>query len=276
MAILLAILSTCSIGIGEFLAGDVTKKARANEVTAAMFASGVALTGLVALLWPGEPTGRDLAVGAFAGVTNGAGILLLYMAYSRGSLRSAAPAAAVVMSGVPVAWDVIISGSSPTPTIWSGIILGLMAIALSSYERGEDDRHGLGMAISAGLVFGVLIILLGEIGTDAGGLPIFMQRGVGFVVAVAAARATGQNIFPSDRAVRNTSFILGLFATTAVVLFVLAFQAGGSLSVVSVIGSQYAAVAVLLGVVLRGQRMTRWQMLGLAGTSLAVALITIG
>ena len=164
MAILLAILSTCSIGIGEFLAGDATKKASANQVTSAMFASGVALTGLVALLWPGEPTGRDLVIGAFAGATNGAGILLLYMAYSRGSLRSAAPAAAVVMSGVPVAWDVLISGTSPTPTIWSGIILGLIAIALSSYERGEDDQHGVAIAIAAGLVFGVLLILLGEIG----------------------------------------------------------------------------------------------------------------
>jgi len=44
----------------------------------------------------------------------------------------------------------------------------------------------------------------------------------------------------------------------------------------SVVGSQYAAVAVILGGVVRGQRMRWWQGLGLGGSSLAVALIVIG
>ncbi len=50
----------------------------------------------------------------------------------------------------------------------------------------------------------------------------------------------------------------------------------GSLAVASVVGSQYAAVAVLLGVLVRGQRMWWWQGLGLGGSSIAVALIAIG
>ncbi len=69
---------------------------------------------------------------------------------------------------------------------------------------------------------------------------------------------------------------MGIFATSAIVLFVLALQAGGSLAVVSVIGSQYAAVAVLLGVLFGGQTMRWWQGLGLIGASLAVALIAVG
>ena len=50
----------------------------------------------------------------------------------------------------------------------------------------------------------------------------------------------------------------------------------GSLAVASVVSSQYAAVAVLLGVLVRGQRMWWWQGLGLGGSSIAVALIAIG
>lgn len=278
MAILLAMLSTLSIGTGEFLASGVTKRTRANEVTSAMFASGMVMTAAIAILWPGDPTGRDLAFGALAGAVNGAGILLLYLAYSRGSLRSAAPAAAIVMSSVPIAWDVVVSGTTPSVVSWCGIVLGVVAIGLSSYETGdsEQDRFGVPLAVLAGAVFGVLLILLGEIGESSGGTPIFAQRLVGFLVAVTVTRATGQRVFPADRAVRSTSFIVGLFATSAVVLFVLALQAGGNLSMVSVIGSQYAAVAVLLGVLFRGQRMAWWQTVGLVLASLAVALIAIG
>ena len=277
MAILLAILCTLSIGAGEHLAAGATKQTRSHEVTSAMFASGVVLTGIVAVLWPGDPIARDLVFGALAGVANGTAILLLYAAYSRGTLRSAAPAAAVVMAAVPVGWD-ITTGSSPSGLIWLGLGLGVAAIGLTSYQPadGEDDRFALGIAIVAGVVFGVLLILLGEIGDDAGGPPIFVQRTVGFVIAVAATRATGPRVLPADPAARRTSLLVGVFATTAVILFVLAIQAGGSLAVVSVMGSQYAGVAVLLGVVLQKQRLHWWQTLGLTMASVAVALITVG
>ena len=277
MAILLAILCTLSIGAGEHLAAGATKQTRSHEVTSAMFASGVVLTGLVALLWPGEPVARDLVFGAMAGVANGTAILLLYAAYSRGTLRSAAPAAAVVMSAVPVGFD-ITTGGSPSILTWLGLGLGVAAIGLTSYQPadGEDDRFALGIAIVAGVVFGVLLILLGEIGDDAGGSPLFVQRAVGLVIAVVATRATGPRILPADPGARRTSLLVGVFATTAVILFVLAIQAGGSLAVVSVMGSQYAGVAVLLGVVLHQQRIRWWQTLGLTMASVAVGLITVG
>lgn len=277
MAIALAILCTLSIGAGEHLAAGVTKRARAHEVTAGMFASGALLTGAVALAWPGEPTGRDLLFGGLGGLCNGTAILLLYYAYSRGTLRSAAPAAAVVMSTVPIVWD-IVTGTDPSTLVWVGIGLGVAAIGFTSYQPhgGEDDRFAIGIAVIAGVVFGVLFILLGEIGDDAGGPPLFVQRATGLVIAVVATRSTGPRILPAAAADRRSAFVVGLFATTAVILFVLAVQAGGSLAVVSVMGSQYAAVAVLLGVVLHKQPLRWWQGIGLTLTSLAVALITVG
>lgn len=277
MAVTLAILCTLSIGVGEHLAAGVTKRARAHEVTAGMFVSGTVLTAIVALAWPGDPTGRDLLFGGLSGVCNGTAILLLYYAYSRGTLRSAAPAAAVVMSIVPIGWDMV-TGEAPTPLVWIGVGLGVAAIGFTSYQPAddEDDRFAIGIAVAAGIVFGVLLILLGEIGEDAGGPPLFVQRATGFMIAVTAARITGPRVLPAAPADRRTAFGVGVFATTAVILFVLAIQAGGSLAVVSVMGSQYAAVAVLLGVVLHRQPLRWWQGLGLAMASLAVALITIG
>ncbi len=150
MAILLAMMSTVSIAAGEFFAAGVAKRTKANEVTSMMFVAGVVLTGIVAVFWPGDPTRRDLLFGGLAGASNGVVILLLYVAYSRGSLRSAAPVAAVVMSGVPIAWDVLISGSSPSGTAWAGILLGVAAIALSSYAPGESGIRSEGIAMITG------------------------------------------------------------------------------------------------------------------------------
>ena len=102
-----------------------------------------------------------------------------------------------------------------------------------------------------------------------------LQRVVAFLVAISVTRATGPRIFPKNRSSFVTSFVAGVFGIAAVILFVLALR-GGSLAVVSVAGSQYAAVAVLLNVVIRGHRMWWWQAFGLGGSRLAVALIAIG
>ena len=270
-------LSTFSIALSDFFASGVTKRHRASEVTSTVLLAGVFVMAVVAVFWSGSPTASDLAHGALAGAANGVGILLLFVAYSRGSLRTAAPTAAVVMSSVPVLWDLLVSGASPSTVTSIGLSLGLVAIALSSYERGDSGNGPTGLFVAglAGVVFGILFILLSYIGDDAGGSPLLLQRFVAFLVAISVARATGSRIFPSERSAFITSFGAGIFAIAAIVLFVLALR-GGSLAVVSVAGSQYAAVAVLLGVAIRGQRMWWWQALGLGGSSLAVALIAIG
>ncbi|MEC8970087.1 MAG: hypothetical protein VX808_02965 [Actinomycetota bacterium] len=277
VSVIYAVLSTFSIALSDFFASGITKRQRANEVTSAVLFAGVVVMAPTAVFWTGNPTTADLVHGALAGAANGVGLLLLFVAYSRGSLRSAAPTAAVVMSGVPVLWDIFVSGTSPSTITSIGLTLGVVAIALSSYERGEPDNGSAGLFIAglAGVVFGILLILLSYIGDDAGGSPLLLQRVVAFFIAISVARATGPRIFPSDRSAFITSFGAGIFGIAAVVLFVLALK-GGSLAVVSVVGSQYAAVAVLLGVAIRGQRMWWWQALGLGGSSLAVALIAIG
>ena len=87
LAVLIAILSTVSLGAGELLASDATSRSRSHEVTCMMFVSGVLLTAVVALFWPGQPTSQDLLFGVYAGIANGVGILLLYMSYSRAAPR---------------------------------------------------------------------------------------------------------------------------------------------------------------------------------------------
>ncbi len=277
MSIIFALLSTCSIGLSDFYASNVTKRTRANEVSSTVLFAGLLVMAGSSLFWTGRPTNSDFVHGAFAGVANGVAVLLLLFAYSRGSLGSTAPTAAVIMSSVPVLWDVLVSGTSPSTITSIGLVLGVIAIAMTSYERGGSgsNRGGLIPAVLAGIVFGILFVELSYISEDAGGTPLLIQRGTAFLVAMAVTRATGPRIFPAKRRDFLVSFGAGIFAVAAVILFVLALR-GGSLAVVSVLGSQYAAVAVLLGVLFRGQRLWWCQGVGLAGSSVSVALITLG
>lgn len=278
VSILLAISSTFAIGLGEFFAGGVTGRARTHEVTTTVFLAGFFCMAATFVIWPGDPTRSDLVYGVFAGAANGLGILLLYRSYAKASLRSAAPAAAVVMSAVPIGWDVIVSGVSPTWITSVGLVLGVGAIGLSSLSPSDDplDIGGLWMALLAGVVFGVLLVLLSFIGDGGGGSALLLQRTVGLVLVVAVARATGPRVFPADRSDFRIAFLVGIFAAAAVLLFVLALREGGNLAAISVASSQYAAVAVLLGFAFKGQRMRWWQVVGLVGASLSVALIALG
>ena len=277
MSVIYAVVSTFAIGFSDFLASDVIKRVRSHEVTSTVMLAGVVVTAVAAVFWSGNPTTSDLLYGGLAGATNGVGILLLFVSYSRGSLRSSAPAAAVAMAGVPVFWDILVSGASPSTVTSIGLGLGVGAIAVSSYERGDPDGDsgGLFIAVLAGVSFGTMFILLSHIGDDAGGLPLLLQRSMALLIAISVARSTGPRIFPSERRDFIVSFGAGISGIAAVVLFVFALR-GGSLAAVSVVSSQYAAVAVLLGVAIRGQRMWWWQAFGLGGSSLAVALIAIG
>ena len=96
------------------------------------------------------------------------------------------------------------------------------------------------------------------------------------MLVVAVARATGPRVFPANRSDFRIAFLVGIFAAAAVLLFVLALREGGNLAAISVASSQYAAVAVLLGFAFKGQCMRWWQVVGLVGASLSVALIALG
>ena len=133
MAVSYAVLTSFSIGLSDFFASSITKRTSPNEVTSATLLAGVVVMAVAVVFRSGDPTASDLLYGAFAGAANGVGILLYFVAFSRGSLRSTAPTAAVVMSGVPVLWDVVVLGGSLSTVTSIGLSIGVLAIGLSSY-----------------------------------------------------------------------------------------------------------------------------------------------
>lgn len=276
MAILLAVLASTLIGSGEFVASGASRRMPPEQVTVGIFLVGAALAPLLLVAFPSELALDDLLLGAVAGVGNGLGMMMLYRGYAVSSVGVVAPLAGVIMAVIPVLFDVVVGDGVPSGLTVLGIVLGLVAVGLTSYSPGlgGDVTTGARFAVLAGVGYGVTLTTIGLTERDSGMWPVVPQRLVALVVVVVVARRIGR-VVPASRRDMGAPFLAGVLGSAGLASFVAAAQRG-SLGPVAVAGSQFAAVAVLLAFVLRGERVRWWQSVGLVGAGGALALIALG
>jgi drug/metabolite transporter (DMT)-like permease len=186
-----------------------------------------------------------------------------------------APLASVLLAVVPVVWD-LVNGVRPGPLAGAGMVLGLVALVLTSYTPGGSGSVTLGavLGVSSGVVFGVAFTLMGEVSKASGLLPVVFQRLAGFALLAIIGVVRRDPFFATGQGRRYAigAGLLGLFAIGSLQL---AFQRGDT-GPVSVASSQFATVAVILSVVFNHERMRWWQAVGVGATAVAVALIALG
>jgi drug/metabolite transporter (DMT)-like permease len=278
----LALASALSFGLSDFVGGILSKTrsvwlvATASQLTAAL------ATALIAVLAKGDPRPADFAWGAAAGLGAAVGITFLYRGLSRGRMAVVAPISGTGAALVPVVVG-LATGDQPSATAWVGIVLAFPAIYLipqtdPKHEPGRDQHPPASSAaadgVIAGLGFGGLFALIGQIGHDAGLMPLaLMQLLAGAAIALAAIalrqpwRPRGPGLLPV--------FAFGLLGTAGSALFLLATRQG-LLTTVSVIAALYPASTVAMAAVVLRERIDRLQIAGLALAATAVVLITIG
>ncbi len=278
VAIALAALTSLLIGLGETVSARETRSTRAVEITVAYFASGLVLVtlGLAAGVIPSEWNRADVTYGALSGLFNGFALILLYLAYTESSVGIALPITGMVSVVAPVAVDLAINGSAVSGFLIVGVVIGTLSLGLTSFSPDLKGKilKGVVLATGSGLCYGAMLILLAETSSESGLWPVLPQRMASLVVAVSMARLTGPRALPT-RGARRLPVIAGLFGSAGLITFALAAQRG-SLSAVSVVGSQYAAVAIVAGYLIDGTSVRWWQVVGLTGTIIGVALIIFG
>ena len=126
----------------------------------------------------------------------------------------------------------------------------------------------------AGAGFGVLFVALAQIPTAAGLLPLAANQLFGGLVTIAAAVTLRQPWRPEGGVVTWGS-ASGLLGATGTLTFMLATEAI-QLGVAAVLASLYPAVTVLLAAGFLRERIDKWQRLGLAVCTVAVATLALG
>src|SRR5688572_30016874 len=139
MAVLLALCSAATYGVGDFFGGLAATRAPAAAILLWSHVVGVVLLLGTAVFVSGELTARDLAIGALGGVAGAAGVGLLYQALSIGPMSAVAPVTALLAATVPVATG-FVQGERPELAAIVGMVAGVAAIVLVSAEGGGSLR----------------------------------------------------------------------------------------------------------------------------------------
>ena len=278
-AIALALASSVTWGLGDFLGGLKSRSLPLLNVIVASQATGLVLiAAFVAARGVGAP-GGDFAVfaglSALAGVT---GLAAFYRALAVGNMGIVAPissCAAVVPLVVGIA-----TGDRPGSVQATGLVLALVGVVLASREEvvGEARRRrtarGAGLAMVSALGFGFFFLALDRASDADVAWAMLVNRMTGvslLLLAVAVVRP------PLRAGRRDIPVLVGIGALDVGANGMFAVAATeGLVSVVSVVGSLYPLTTVVLAAVVLRERPHRLAQLGVAIALLGVALIAAG
>jgi drug/metabolite transporter (DMT)-like permease len=281
-AIVFGLLSAASWGAGDFIGGLASRKMSVFLVVIFSQASGlVTLIGVALIFAEPIPGGRDLLLGAAAGVSGVIGLLALYQGMAEGRMGLIAPLSAVVTGIVPVGFGVVLEGWPGFTTV---VGFGFALVAVWLISQGEESIFKSGLkgtnnvlkyALIAGLGFGVFFILLDQISTGAVFWPIVAARSASIVFVSSVVYMRSKRGGSSKVAfVLPTMLILfgGILDAAGNVFFAVATQAG-RLDISAVLSSLYPAGTVFLAWIILKERLSRVQWVGVVAALIAVALV---
>jgi drug/metabolite transporter (DMT)-like permease len=269
-----ALASAATFGVADFTGGLAGRRTPPPSVTV-----GIEVFGLAALplaLWL-LPLGWDLqaAVLTFVGgALGGLGLIAFYRAMALDLIGVVAPVAGVVGAALPTVVG-LLTGDRLQVWQFGGIGVGLFAIFLMN--AGTDvtsgkGRQGLGLAVVAGLSFGLFFILFHA--ASSAGITAFISGRVGSsVAAVGFALATGVS-FVAQRSAWRLIVVAGVLDGAGVTFYLFATH-HGALSVTALLASFYPAFTVLCARLLTRERLAPIQAVGALMALIAIALIAI-
>ncbi|HEY2327284.1 MAG TPA: DMT family transporter [Gaiellaceae bacterium] len=275
MAVLLALGSSLVWGAADFSGGSLTRRVPVFPVTVVSQGAGfVAL--LVVIGVRGDLNGRSLWLGLIAGAGGGAGLAAFYRALSLGTMSIVSPlvaCGAVVPFGISIA-----TGERPSGLAVGGCVAALAGAVLASAEErraGSADRaRAILLAGVAAVALGLFVYFLGLGSREGDSLSTLVGARIGslslLIVLAGATRAS----LRVPRKWLAAVVLVGLADVSANALFALA-SGHGLLALVSVLGSLYPIVTVLLAYVLLGERLTRPQKLGISLALAGVVAISV-
>jgi len=276
LALVLALGSSVVWGVADFSGGSLTRRLPTLPVTVISQAAGfVAL--LVAVAIRGDIGTRSLLLGLLAGLGGGVGLASFYRALSIGTMSVVSPIAAC---GAVVPFAIAIAtGERPSHLAIAGAVFALGGAVLASLDERRSDSperaRAVVLAAVAAVALGLFVYFLGLGSREGDALSTLVGARVGslaFLMAACAVRRTPMRV---PRASLAAVAAVGLADVSANALF--AFASGhGLLSLVSVLGSLYPVVTVLLAHVLLGERLTRPQRFGVFVALAGVAAIASG
>jgi drug/metabolite transporter (DMT)-like permease len=281
MAAVLALLSSVLWGSADFLGGTVSRRHQAALVVGTSQAAGLVAIAFVAVAAGalGDDPGY-LPWAILSGVAGVVGLVSFYAALAAGTMGVVSPIAALGVV-VPVLAG-LLKGERPAVLQLVGIVVAVAGVVLASGPElsGRAGARPVLLAAVAAVGFGVALLAIAEGSRHSTLMTLVSMRLTSVtLLAVALVVALGRGTPRSEFALspRDVGLVtlVGLGDVAANLSFGLASRRD-DVSVVSVLGSLYPVVTVLLARGLHGERLGRLQSAGVAGALAGVVLIATG
>lgn len=283
MAALLALMSSLSWGVADFMGGLASRRVGSLRVLTVSYpAGGVLITAAALIVIPGQLSVASLWIGVAAGAVGAIAMGLLYAALSRGQMGIVSPITAVLSGAVPVVVGLLLGESLSTIAV-IGMVVAAAAVVLVSRESGPHRKtplSAIALAVGSGMAIGAYLSVLGTAADDSGIWVATIGRWVSSVLVAVALlislrRAVGAAGTPRAAFPWGMALAAGALDAMANAIFQLAAQRG-LLAIVAVIGSLYPAATVVLARYLLHEHLSRLQLTGVALALFAAGALALG
>ena len=276
-AVLLALASAAVWGTADFSGGLISRRVATIPVTVISQAAGFAAILSRSRSPAAGSTGTRSGSGILAGIGGGTGLAAFYKALSLGTMSIVSP---VVACGAVVPFAVAIAtGERPSGVAFAGAGLAIGGAVLASAEERhatEANRaRAVALAVAAAVALGLFTYFLGLGSREGSALSTLTGARVGslgFLLLLAAGRRESLRV---GRRWILPIVGIGLLDMSANALFAFASR-HGLLSLVSVLGSLYPVMTILLAYLVLHERLSRVQLAGVATALVGVAALSAG
>lgn len=283
MAVVYTLMNALFISMSNVLGGESAKRLPLAVVLAISGPTTIMLALVIAALMPGAPSQPGFWIGFLAGLMGGSGLPFAYRAFAHGPVGIVG----AVLAVVGTAWLTVagvVTGEPMTPLRLAGLVLCMLAILLVTYRPRVDgvrpNLRGPLLAIIAATLFTGFIVTMNTAPAADGLWPVVGARfgvtTVALVVMIGMLIRTRGHLLTGRLTGRHLLFPVatGVSDILGNLFLVLALQAG-DLVLLAILSPAAPVFTAIIGRVFLGERMTRWQVLGLVVASAALILASL-
>ncbi len=280
LVVLVGLASAVAYGAADFFGGLASRRVPAVRVVAFAGIAGLLLLTVLSFFVGGRLSEGAILWGSLSGVAGSLAILTLYAALAIGPMSILSPLTALLSAIVPLTWGMIL-GERLSVIGYIALGVALVAVVLVGFvpERGavRPSLRGVVYAVIAGVMIGVLLIMLDRAPDDSGLLPLVFSRItylviIWTIVLVLWLRSRGGS-WPAP----STWWVIvgaGAMDALANTLLIVGFRVG-DLSVVAVLSALYPAGTIALAAIVLKERIAPVQWGGLALALIAAAMLAV-
>jgi uncharacterized membrane protein len=272
----LALGTSLAYGLGDYLGGTTSRRIGTLPfIFCAQLIMLLLAAAWVAFSADSIPPLGTLADAAGAGLAMTVGLSAFFQAMAVGKMSLVAPISATGVA-IPVVAG-IMRGEHPSAAQVIGILAAIAGVVLVTRSRDEQrtqSESGLGLALLAAVGTGLFMWLMAPASRDGVPWAMLISRAIPAVVLIAVVIVRRPSLRlalqsgPAGRIITQAG--LGF---TASALYAFA-TLHGQLAVVSVLGSLYPAVTLLLAHRLLGERLEGVQQIGITAVLGGVLLLS--